>query len=326
MPPFSRHKVEKRGRPKSRDFPPWFHRVLEISRERKVVKEDYDQDMSDLEEEERGDPIRGYIWEKKAPILKRLPESCTDEDVKQFPKFNRQREKWKEELKRRTWIMKHEAPDMIEFDRARQVVVNAAYEELKQVRKRRIPPRIKFPAGKKFDLFSAEHMEESYHQDLEVVAPTRYVEFYSHPHDEKNKTYQCSNPSSCREEVRGQVYIDTRDPIYFKPFLPPARPDGDIVEVRKENGRGSVMGFRFISSDYLQIEMRAKDCFWGNFRPRRLNALRGRVYQTECTLRRASRKRSKRRRMKEQAQGGSHKRNRHRGKHGSKHWHRKNRD
>ncbi|PWI65231.1 hypothetical protein PCL_07281 [Purpureocillium lilacinum] len=169
-----------RARPRS-ELPAWYYRLiaLTIDEDREVYPEDFDADLSDIDEVDENSE-----WDSDA-----IDANCEcglegPECEYIYYELRDDREERKRELRDMTERGRTERQRQRELESSREEIVQTAYELLRQTEDQGCRPRLDSIAGKTFYLFSADHADRCYNPTYPELYPTKYVEFYN-LHDEQ---------------------------------------------------------------------------------------------------------------------------------------------
>ncbi|KAJ6437660.1 reverse transcriptase [Purpureocillium lavendulum] len=180
-----------------RELPAWYYRLvaLTIKEDRDVSPEDFDEDLSDLNEAGRNSERESntiiancecddedsececQLHSDAADTLSERSYSGSDADFYYELRDEREERKWElRDMKEREGTAKRRRR---ELERNREEEVQAACELLRQTDVGGCRPRLDPIAGKTFYLFSVDHVDHCYNPQFPELYPTKYVEFYT---------------------------------------------------------------------------------------------------------------------------------------------------
>ncbi|KAL6813178.1 hypothetical protein GGI42DRAFT_165734 [Trichoderma sp. SZMC 28013] len=244
-------------------LPAWYYRLvaLTIKKDREVLPEDFDEDLSDL------DSTSNDSGEGKNPSD---PDcDCDDEDCEcddqssqssersyngsdadYYYELKDEREERKEEL----WDIKVEERKEKErwrkFESAQVEEVQAAHKSLQQAEIKGhlpSPSPLHSIAGKYFRLYSLDHFEYRYDP---VIYPSKYVEFY---YIEKgDNTRANKQPPTKETKIQGHLYLNVDCGCDFASFSPPTQAGLEKYSLKDFEGKFAPI-FQFISNDHLIV-------------------------------------------------------------------------
>ncbi|KAK4131659.1 hypothetical protein BT67DRAFT_451532 [Trichocladium antarcticum] len=270
-------RVEKsRAAPRdSRSLPPWYYRVIALHYNGAIDVEpwDFDTDLSELEEEEEEEEEeRGDVKEMKEEegddcecdgddaectcqsetesVESERSYDGSDADDYYFLKESR------EERKLEKLPEREERQQTLDFVRAREEEVRAAYKSLDKT------IAIDSPARDSFRLFCTDHAEHFYHPSY---YPTKRVDFYHHDLDDEDNPYvDRMKFENGTDVIYGDIYLDVNTRCSFEPFRLPKHASREAVKVRGYYRNGtSELSFRFLGNGYLTLSIPREIVFMG---------------------------------------------------------------
>ena len=255
-------RVEKNRRPQKahRPLPAWYYRVasLEYTRGSDPNPEDFDEDLSELEESDELDEKKcecgGDASERECDLAdehKESERSYNGSDADIYYELKETRKERKREL-----LEKHEEKKArIEYAKEKEVEVNAAYKSFKKARRRAKEDKtilLNSIAGQTFKLFSSDYAE---FWNPHLLDGTKYVEFY-HLDDQGGFDFSQSAGKQVGTEARpvnGHIYFNARTGCNFGPFPLPTRARRKDVDI-KGDGKYD-LSFNFFRNEYLKLRV-----------------------------------------------------------------------
>ncbi|KJZ68826.1 hypothetical protein HIM_11786 [Hirsutella minnesotensis 3608] len=249
-----------------RELPAWYYRlvVLTIKEDREVYPEDFDEDLSDLDEahenSDRGSntinvdyECDGEDSECECPLHPDAADTLSERsyngsDADFYYELRDEREERKRELRDMKERERTERQCRRELESNREGEVQAAYEFLRQTEFRGCRLRLDPIAGKTFYLFSADHVDHCYNPEFPELYPTKYVEFYT-VHEEHPR-FKNTESSDNHAEIQGHLYLNADCGCDFAPFCPPTHTSEASYLLKSLDGDHELL-FQFISNDYL---------------------------------------------------------------------------
>ncbi|GAB0146826.1 hypothetical protein EsHS_00007214 [Epichloe bromicola] len=257
--------------------PAWYRRlvIITIIEDRDIEPYDFDEDISELGEGE-GDSDRDSLC---AACERGIEEECgcgsedececdlldedececdllddddeesehsyTGSDADYYYELKEQRTDQKMQLRDEKKRLQEDRSFTRELESRKEQEVHAAYEAMLEAQKRRDDcprRRLESIAGKTFYLYSVDHVDHCYNDDL---YPSKYVEFYY-----INADGEVGNPPDQNAKISGHAYMNVSSGCSFVPFCPPksAGSQGTRLKVHGSNDEPT---FQFISEKYL---------------------------------------------------------------------------
>ncbi|PWI64529.1 hypothetical protein PCL_09578 [Purpureocillium lilacinum] len=256
-----------RARPGS-ELPPWYNRLtaLTIDEDREVSPEDFDADLSDIDEVDENSERDSDAIDANCECGLEGPEcecrlypaaadtssawSYDGSDAEFYYELRDDREERKRELRDMTERGRTERQRQRELESSREEIVQAAYELLRQTEHKGCRPRLDPIAGKTFYLFSADHADRCYNPTYPELYPTKYVEFYN-LHDEQPPS-EDGKPPDDHTKVQGHVYFNASCGCDFDTFCPPTQASQASYPVMSSDEKHELL-FQFISNDFLTM-------------------------------------------------------------------------
>ncbi|KAK5998076.1 hypothetical protein PT974_00448 [Cladobotryum mycophilum] len=268
-----------------RQLPAWYARVFAITltQDRDPYSEEFDEDLSELDEDTKSDGNEGDEDEDKksgghecdcdadaAHECKREADNVSERsyngsDASYYYELKDRREGRKRELFR----LRNRATQQIESQRSKLEEVRVAYKKLKRaVRKdSSAAPQLECLSGKHFDLSSPEYAEHCSAQHANVNNRLRnFVQFYHL--SEQGLPQDCDKNSPCRRQVHGHICFDGPGGLEFKHFASPAHASRKSLRVKADEGDRINVEVSFISDDCLQMRLDARHVFRDGPRPK----------------------------------------------------------
>jgi hypothetical protein len=260
-------RVEKNRRPQKahRPLPAWYYRVasLEYTRGRDPYPEDFDEDLSELEESDESDEEEcecdGDASECECDLEdedKESERSYDGSDADNYYELKETRKERKRELLEQRERHEKEKKARIEYAKEKEEKVNAAYKSFKKARRRAKKEGKTIPldsiAGQIFKLFSSDFAE--FWNPL-LLDGMKYVEFY-HLDDPGGVDFsQNAGKQVGTEErpVEGHVYFDAETNCSFGPLSLPTRARRKDVKI-KGDGKYD-LSFNFFGNGYLKLRV-----------------------------------------------------------------------
>ncbi|KAH6667237.1 hypothetical protein B0J14DRAFT_603019 [Halenospora varia] len=251
-------RVEKNRRPQKahRPLPAWYYRIasLEYTRGRDPYPEDFDEDLSELEESDEPDE-KECECDLEAED-KESERSYDGSDADNYYELKETRKERKRELLEQREGYEEEKEARIEYAKEKEEEVNAAYKSFKKARRRAKKKDKTIPldsiAGQTFKLFSSDYAK---FWNPHLLDGTKYVEFY-HPGDQGGFDFsQSAGKQVVTEErpVDGHVYFDAETGCSFGPFPLPTRARRKDVKI-KGDGKYD-LSFNFFGNGYLNLRV-----------------------------------------------------------------------
>ncbi|RMZ87475.1 hypothetical protein DV736_g5298, partial [Chaetothyriales sp. CBS 134916] len=234
---------------RDRTIPSWFDRVRAISfkEDRDVTADDFDEDLSELEDKADGDTDPDDS-----------DRSYDGSDADHYYELKGEREERKQE-KLQERIAKDRARQM---ESAKEEEVRAAYQSLLKAENEHKTILVEALVGQGFKLFCSNHVEHFY-SDLYA---TKRVDFYY------LDTVGHLSPDEHKHETNmlyGDIYLNARSNCSFGPFRPPQRASRKAVRVKSCDGEYE-LSFQFIGNGYLKLRVTQEMVFMNPYtnRPR----------------------------------------------------------
>lgn len=246
LPPPAEVVVAQKNRPRSRkELPAWYRRVWRLSLNDNLNPEDFDLDLSELEEK----PSTGELDERMEEDEEDYHSSYTGTEAEDYSWFKDMREDRKRQLLRQ--IQEH--VPVVEDHIAHWDEVQAEYESLRGAfyRLKETAPLCFIPATR-FLLYSPGMLETQ--AWFALVAPP-CAEFYVRNEDQ----------NSPEQLVSGHIYLGPEICHHLDRFDPPQRatPATTSVGIRYEPS-GSKADIKFISQDHIKIKITRDLAFPGD--------------------------------------------------------------
>ncbi|KAF4961378.1 hypothetical protein FSARC_10194 [Fusarium sarcochroum] len=231
MPRSSQKSIKKDQPAPKLSRPAWYYRLvaLTIKKDRDVEPEDFDEDISDLDEtaedstSEEGGCVCDSDSENECECFdepiddNQSQRSYTDSDADFYYELKSEREERKRELRD---IKEHERKQKAErrvLELEKEKEVKEAYKHLQEAVQRgdSLPKLDPFLGS--FKLFSVDHFDYRYDPDY---YPTKYVSFYTL--DGSTASGGMASPVKDKTaELQGNIYLDVNCGCDFAPFTPP---------------------------------------------------------------------------------------------------------
>lgn len=260
-------RIEKNRRIQNarRPLPAWYYRVasLEYTRGRDPYPEDFDEDLSELEESDDSDEKEcecdGDASECECDLEdedKESERSYDGSDADNYYELKETRKERKRELLEQRERHEEEKKARIEYAKEKEEEVNAAYESFRKARRRAKKKNKTIPldsiAGRTFKLFSSDYAE---FWNPHLLDGTKYVEFY-HLDDQGGFDFSRNAGKGVGTEKRpvdGHVYFDAENGCSFGPLPLPTRARRKNVKI-KGDGKYD-LSFNFFANGYLKLRV-----------------------------------------------------------------------
>jgi hypothetical protein len=254
-------------------LPAWYHRLLALTmkEDRDVYPEDFDEDLSDLEdsseveeEEERASMRsecrcdREYCeyesqnqddedaYDSDGRISDR---SYDGSDAGYYYELKDEREERKRELQNIRELVQKAKEEQQTFERNKEKEVQSAYESLKFGKEGKTA-FLDAIASQIFHLYSPDYVNHCYSSDH---YPPKYVEFY---YLDENGPLPHSKPLSDREarQMEGHIYFNGNTGCNFGPFSSSKLASLDNCQLQSVDGKYDLT-IQFLSDDYLKLKV-----------------------------------------------------------------------
>jgi hypothetical protein len=257
-----------------RNLPAWYYRVsaLTMTGDRALYPEDFDEDLSDLEEKTDKEEAESTLdCECDGEDSECECQIKDDEDVYDSDDSMSDRSydgsdaedyyelKEREERKRELRNIREEKEEQRIFERSMEKEVHDAYESLKKIEMEGETPPLDFIARKRFRLFSIDYVDHCDHFDFDE---SKFVEFY---YLDENGNVQ-PPPDREVEQMRGQVYLNADSGCELVPFLPPKHASLEDYRLKGDDGKYELT-FQFLSNDYLKLKVSRELVFMDESQP-----------------------------------------------------------
>ncbi|KAH6872084.1 hypothetical protein B0T10DRAFT_499916 [Thelonectria olida] len=247
------------------NLPAWYYRLvaLTIKEDREVSPEDFDEDLSDLEEtnakDEEGNNAMGagcdcdcdsedsecdcgsLDYDTDDSLAER---SYDGSDADYYYELKYEREERKRELRDMREHEQKAKETRRDFESEMEKEVQEAYECLQRAEMKGDAHRHDL-LGKVFHLYSVDHVDLCYSD----FYPSKYVEF--HCLDDNGAQLCCDQLLDDEaRQIDGHVYFNVNCGCDFASFSPPKRAGQEEHRLKSFDGEYELV-FRFISNDYL---------------------------------------------------------------------------
>jgi hypothetical protein len=255
-------RVEKHRRPEKK-FPAWYYRVVTldvIEGYRLVYPEDFDEDLSELDEKEKDEASERECdcgnSECDCDEDTESERSYDGSEAEYYYELKDEREERKRELLEDRKIFEEAKAEMMEYEKAREDEVNAAYKSFegrKLAKKDRKIPQDSI-LNQAFDLFSSDHVDRFF-LDLDSHHANKSVHFYR-DEDEVQDVSSNDGKQVGRQEklIHGDVRFDSDTGCQFGPFPLPTHARRKTVRVKSHDGKYDLW-FKFIGNGYLKLSV-----------------------------------------------------------------------
>jgi hypothetical protein len=264
----------------SRTLPAWYYRVraIEFEENREVDGHDFDDDLSELEEDEEQDG-GGAEQPGKAvrddcecggddPECDCQFDSGTDEDEDESDRsydgsdadYYYELKEEREERKQEKLQEREEKESQREFEKNKEDEVRTVYRSLDTAEKEGKTNPIGPLAGQSFKLFCSDHVDYFY-SDL---YKTKRVDFY-HLGDMENHHPDEQEPSDEAGMMYGDVYLDANASCNFGPFRPPKLASRMVFKMKSSDDKYK-LSFQFIGNGYLTLRVSREMVFMHPYR------------------------------------------------------------
>lgn len=247
------------------DLPAWYFRLvaLTIKKDRDVYPEDFDEDLSDIEE------IQTYSGAGNTPSeldcdcdgqdsecdcqLSNSREdgserSYNGSDAGYYYELKDEREERKQQLRDMKERERTERERLREFEGIKEKEVQAAYKSLQQAEIRGdLPCPLDSIAGKTFCLYSLDHFDYRHNP---VYYPSKNANFYYI--EEGDPTCTFKQPPNDETKIQGQLYLNVDCGCDFALFYPPKQAGLKNYSLKDTDGKFEPI-FQFISNDHLIV-------------------------------------------------------------------------
>ncbi|KAK9443858.1 hypothetical protein VB005_02383 [Metarhizium brunneum] len=247
----------------TRELPAWYHRlvILTIREDRDIEPCDFDEDISELGEDEGDsepdgpgvackcdseDDCECYLSDDD----EESEHSYTGSDAEYYYELKDQRTDRKIELRDEKKGQQEQRNFTRGLESRKEQIVYAAYEAMLEAQKGGDSPSpvLESIAGKTFYLYSVDHVNHCYDYSL---YPSKYVEFYY-----INVDGECCKPPDGEAEILGHVYLNANSGCDFAPFRPPKTAGRQKISLKARESEYEPV-FQFINDEYLIMTVRA---------------------------------------------------------------------
>jgi len=274
----SASRVEKHRHPQKdrRSLPAWYYRVatIECTENRNVNPEDFDQDLSELEEEnelgkeqdeaaececDRDDSECDCHLEDEDSMDEESKRSYDGSDAEYYYELKKDRAERKRELLLRQSRNGKKREQQMEFEKAKEEEVLAAYESFKKARRQARKKCGTIPidsiANQTFQLYSSDHVDRFYSSEFcGTIYATKRVDFYYLDEDEVKDVSRNDERQVGKNPVYGLVYFNSEASCNFGPFRLPTRARRKSVKVKRSDGNYDLW-FKFFGNRYLKLKV-----------------------------------------------------------------------
>ncbi|KAH8588756.1 hypothetical protein B0O99DRAFT_655799 [Bisporella sp. PMI_857] len=277
-------RVEKPGRVQrhTRTLPSWFYRVHSISftENREVYAGDFDEDLSELEDQTRDD-VGQSKWDYKCggedPECDCYHESDDMDDDGESERsydgsdadYYYELKEDREERKQQKLQERKRRERERDIEVAKEEEVRTAYRSLKKDEKESGSIAVESLAGQTFKLFCSDHVDYFY-SDLYA---TKRVDFYrldnmdgGMGNDTDTSRLDKNSPSGEAEMLYGDVYLNASATCDFGPFRPPKHASQETLKVKSCCGKYE-LSFKFIGNGYLKLRVSREMVFMQPYSP-----------------------------------------------------------
>ncbi|KID85766.1 hypothetical protein MGU_07074 [Metarhizium guizhouense ARSEF 977] len=213
----------------TRELPAWYHRlvILTITEDRDIRPWDFDEDISELGEDEGSEPNGPGVACKcddeddcqcyLSGDYEESEHSYTGSAADYYYELKDQRTDRKLQLRDERKIHQEEQNFTRELKSRKEHFVYAAYEAMLEAQKEGDSPSpvLESIAGKTFLLYSVDYVDHCYNDFLNR---SKYVDFYYIDVDGE----RC-NPPDGEAKITGHVFFNINSGCNFVPFCPPKR-------------------------------------------------------------------------------------------------------
>jgi hypothetical protein len=228
---------------------------INLTEDREVRRCDFDEDLSELEEEDIDDEDC-ECSDGDSECGCRLEDGDEDDgstksydgsDADYYYELKEEREERKQEK----LLEQKEKERQRDIDINKEEEVRVAYKSLSKFRKERETVGVGMLAGQSFKLFCSDHVDIFY-SDSRVYG-TKRVEFHQLDNTEIPDSHKLE-PGNETDVLYGDVYLDADANCGFGPFSPPKRASRKTFKVKSCDGMYE-LSFKFIGNGYLKLRV-----------------------------------------------------------------------